>query len=96
MNKYVIAIIIFSISGAAHGWGLAPGMAQGISQGIEDNQQRQMSKAWANCINQGGGAACGQPPAPAYQQPAYQPPRQCSSYCMPDVYGNTSCNMQCR
>ncbi|WP_239287976.1 hypothetical protein [Candidatus Nitrotoga sp. 1052] len=42
MNKYVVAIIIFfSISGAAHGCGLAPKMAQGIVQGLDSSQQQQ-------------------------------------------------------
>ena len=92
-------------------WALPPGAAQGILDGLAASQQQQMndqwiqmSRAWTNCVNQGGGAACGQAPSPPAQ--SYTPPPQtqyqpqydnsCMSLCMNAKYEYASCQIQCR
>lgn len=63
--KRLLMTSFLLFSAFAHAWGLPPGVAQGINQGMADQQWMQMSKAWTNCMNQGGGESCG----PAPQQP---------------------------
>ncbi|MDE2106172.1 MAG: hypothetical protein KGL39_53625, partial [Patescibacteria group bacterium] len=44
--------------------------------GMADQQWMQMSKAWTDCMNRGGGESCG----PAPQPPAPPPPPKQTDY----------------
>ena len=89
MRKLILvvpALFAFSICWAG---GFAPGAAaQGVLDGMAASQQQAvnqqwmaMSRAWTNCINQGGDS-CGPAPTPP-GQPAYRPPPQSQQVTRP-------------
>ncbi len=83
--KSAVALAFLSaacFTGAAISGVFAPGAAQGAIDGMAASQQQAvnqqwmaMSRAWSNCMNQGGGESCGPAPAPPGQT-TYTPPPQ--------------------
>ena len=83
MNRTLIAAAFFAAT-LAHAGGLfAPGAAQGALQGQANAQWMQMSQAWTNCMNQGGGSSCGPAPQPPQQmQQQQEQPKQTDFRCV--------------
>ncbi len=105
------ALILVAISSNAMAGNMS-GMSQGILDAQQSQQQQQindqwmaMSRAWINCVNQGGGTACGPAPqAPQQYQPAPRQYRQpvpnydfkCVSDCSAKGYLYQLCLKQCQ
>lgn len=84
-------------------WALAGGFAPGTWAGFNDAMAQQrwadMSRAWTNCMNRGGGDSCGPAPEPpAQRQPNVRPKQTdqtCVSRCLGQGYQYGLCESRC-
>lgn len=97
--KVLLAVALAFASLLAGAGGIAPGTWAGINDALAQQRWAQMSRAWTDCMNRGGGESCGPAPQPAATpQPAErrkQTDQACVSRCIGQGYQYGLCESTC-